>query len=97
MIIDSQEQKDLLIQCLNAVPLSGAYSQVRGVIAKMDELIVAISQAEVKKPGLPAMAKGALVAGADNKPNPQSSLGKEYNAGPVPVAESKKGKEEIKG
>lgn len=48
MILDNREQKELLMQIIQSVPISGDYISVSAVIHKIDDLYKAINEAEIK-------------------------------------------------
>jgi hypothetical protein len=55
MILDSEEQRQMLLEIINTVPIQGDYAGIKQTLPKMDALVEAIQMAEVKdgkpKPG----------------------------------------------
>lgn len=44
MVLDNEQQRVLLLQVINSVPLSGSYPQVLEAIAQLDALAVAVQK-----------------------------------------------------
>jgi hypothetical protein len=49
MKLDSDEQRGLLLQIIQGTPLQGSYSQVSGLVKKIDKLADAILKAEIEE------------------------------------------------
>jgi len=49
MILDNQQQKELLVNVINAVPMNGTYQQIRETVSMVDELLKAVMEAEIQK------------------------------------------------
>lgn len=48
MVLDNAQQKDLLLNIINALPMNNNYQQIKQMIVVIDELVKSISEAEVK-------------------------------------------------
>lgn len=60
MILDNEQQRGLLMHIINAAPISGPYQQVRVVMADIDGLIVAITNAQIAPPKGGAATENAM-------------------------------------
>ncbi len=49
MVIDSMEQKELLLDIIQAAPWNGNYQQLKATVKLLDELLMAVSSADIKQ------------------------------------------------
>lgn len=48
MVLDSENQRGLLLQLINAAPIEGNYSQAKHTVNLLDDLVKSINNANIK-------------------------------------------------